>query len=698
MDRRNFLATIGMTGAALALPSRANAALTGLSDSEIESRVMELLARMTLEEKVDQMSGRLLSLSPGHGLSFGESPANTRLGIPAMITLGASRGAGMGRATVFPVSMCRGASWDRALEERIGEVIGYETRAKGCHTLLGPCVNLLRHPSWGRAQETYGEDPLLLGVLGAAHVIGAQKHVMACPKHFAGNSIDDSRFFVNIVMDERTLREIYLPHFKRCVDAGAATIMSAYNHLNGALCGQNPHLITEILKREWGFQGLVMSDWTNAVDDTVAAANAGLNLEMPDGKAHYGKKLAEAVRAGKVLQKNIDESVTRILRQKFKFITPDFRKGYDQDRIADKDAASLARQAAVKGMVLLKNRDGALPLDAGVKGLAVMGELAAKKNLGDLGSSFVLPPYAVSALEGIRRRAGAVKVEYCRGKNLGEAERIARSVDAVVVFAGCTWRDEGEHLGYWGGDRLNLELHPGETALIKAAARANPRCIVVLEGGSAIVMEAWKDMVPAIAMAWYPGMEGGNAIAEVLFGDQNPSGKLPMVFPKSADQLVPFDPVSKTVKYGYYHGYRWMDKKNIEPAFPFGFGLSYTSYKYSKLRLNKNSVDRDDKLVAQVDVTNIGARAGEEIVQLYIGYNGTKIDRPVKDLKAFGRVALDPGQTRTVSLELSPQELAWFNPEKGAWQIEDIEYLAMVGPSSKAEDLKLSDKFRIIGI
>ena len=320
------------------MPGWVRADLAGAGGAEIESRVKELLGRMTLEEKVDQMSGRLFSRPGGHGLSDGESPGNARLGIPAMLTLGASRGAGMGRATVFPVSMCRGASWDRELEERIGETIGYETRAKGCHVLLGPCINLLRHPSWGRAQETYGEDPLLLGALGAAHVTGAQKHVMACPKHFAGNSIDNSRFFVNLEMDERTLREMYLPHFKRCVDAGAATIMSAYNHLNGALCGQNRRLISEILKSEWGFPGLVMSDWTNAVDDTVAAANAGLDLEMPQGSAHYGKKLVEAVRSGKVPEKNIDDSVTRILRQKLKFITPDYRKGYDQARIAGKEA------------------------------------------------------------------------------------------------------------------------------------------------------------------------------------------------------------------------------------------------------------------------------------------------------------------------------------------------------------------------
>jgi beta-glucosidase len=697
MDRRTFLSTVGGAGTATLLAGAVRAQQGELSGSELEAKVRQVLGRMTLEQKVDQMSGRLLSLGQRHGLSYGESPANARLGIPAMITLGASRGAGMGRATVFPVSMCRGASWDRALEERIGDVIGYETRAKGCHSLLGPCVNLVRHPSWGRAQETYGEDPLLLGVLGAAHVTGAQKHVMACPKHFAGNSIDDSRFFVNVEMDERTLREIYLPHFKRCVDAGAASIMSAYNHLNGPLCGQDPHLITEVLKRDWGFAGLVMSDWTNAVDDTVAAANAGLDLEMPNGAAHYGKKLAAAVLAGQVPLKNIDDSVTRILRQKFKFITPRFRQGYDKRRIADRDAAALAREAAVKGMVLLQNRDGALPLDPGVKSVAVMGELADKHNLGDLGSSFVLPPYAVSALEGIRRRAASVKVEYCRGKNLGQAERIARSVDAVVVVAGCTWRDEGENLNSWGGDRLNLELHPGDVALIQAAARANRRCIVVLEGGSAIVMEPWRDAVPAILVAWYPGMEGGNAIAEVLFGDQNPSGKLPLVFPRSANQLVPFDPVAKTVTYGYYHGYRWMDRQGLAPAFPFGFGLSYTHYGYDKLRLEAKRVKPDGMVRAQVDITNLGDRSGEEVVELYVGYPGTKIDRPVKDLKAFARVALGPGETKTVDLDFAVADLAWYNPARAGWELEPLEYLLQVGPSSRAEDLKCRESFQVQG-
>jgi beta-glucosidase len=700
MDRRNFLGVMGMAGTAALAPRMSRPGQLGLSGAELEAKVKSLLAKMTLEEKADQMSGRLFTLGQLQGFSYGESPGNQRLGIPALRTLGASRGAGLSKATVFPVSMCRGASWDIALERQVGEAIGYETRAKGCHCLLGPCVNLVRHPSWGRAQETYGEDPLLLGLMGAAHVTGAQQHVMTSPKHFAGNSIDDTRMFVNIVMDERTLREIYLPHFKRCVDAGAATIMSSYNHLNGYFAGQNRHLITEILKEDWGFQGLVMSDWSTAMDDTVAAANAGMDLEMPDGNAHYGKKLVKAVRDGKVPEKNIDDSVTRILRQKFRFITPDFFKGYERSRVGGKDAALLAKKAATSGMVLLKNQGQALPLDeGGIKSLAVMGRLADYHNLGDLGSSAVLPPYSVSALEGVRARAGKnLKVEYCRGDSIGEAQRVAKKVDAVVIVAGMTWRDEGEHLDYWGGDRPNLELHPAEIKLIDAVSGANQRCIVVLEGGSAITMESWKEKVPAILMAWYPGMEGGNALAEILFGDVSPSGKLPLAFPKSLDQLFKFDNKSKTVEYGYYHGYRWFDKHGLEPAFPFGFGLSYTSFKYDRLALQSKAVKPDGKVRAQVDITNLGGRAGEEVVQLYVSYPGTKIDRPVKDLRAFVKVGLKPHETKTVSLEFDAHDLAWFNPDRAQWQIEDLDYLVQVGPSSRSQDLICKDSFRVQGL
>ncbi len=697
MNRRNFLRTIGAGAVVLAMFGGSVTAISGQSDAEIEKRVEDVLSRMTLDEKIEQMSGNILRdivqgfFAKGHGYT-GFTPANKRLGIPALKCLDGPRGVGFFyKTTCFPVSAARGSTWDAELEERVGAVMGYETRAVGANMLLCPCINVVRHPSMGRAQESYGEDPYHLGVMGAGLVVGLQKHVMACPKHYAVNNIEESRMFVDVRVDERTLREIYLPHFKMCVEAGAASIMSAYNDVNGYLCGHNTHLLRDILKGEWNFDGFVVSDWVNAVEDTIEAADAGLDIEMPRPE-YYGKHLKKAVLDGRVSEEVIDEAVTRILRQKFKF---DIREaGYDRNKVACREHTALAREVAQKGIVLLKNSNSALPLDrTKVRTIAVVGELADKANIGDLGSSKVTPPYAVAPLEGIRDRAGGlVEVVYDVGRNLSAARRIASQADAVIVVAGLTWKDEGE-----GNDRENLNLHKEDERLIKAVAEENERCIVILEGGAAITMESWKDKVPAILMAWYSGMEGGNAIADVLFGDVNPSGKLAIVFPKSLDQLFEHDNKSKTVEYDYYHGYRYFDKKGLEPAFHFGFGLSYTEYKYENLRLDKKKTGKSGKIQVKVDVTNIGRVSGEEIVQLYIGYKGSRVDRPVKDLKGFGKLALEPGQTRTLTFELKPGDLAYYNIDKGAWEIEDIEYVVYVGPSSRQDDL-LSDTFKVSGL
>jgi beta-glucosidase len=696
MDRRDFLKTVGALAVVLALSGGLVAAISGQSDAEIEKRVQDVLSRMTLDEKVEQMSGNVLRdmvqafSARGHGYT-GFTPANKRLGIPALKCLDGPRGVGFFyKTTCFPVSAARGSTWDAELEERVGAAMGYETRAVGANMLLCPCINVVRHPSMGRAQESYGEDPYHLGVMGAGLVVGLQKHVMSCPKHYAVNNIEESRMFVNVRVDERTLREIYLPHFRMCVEAGAASIMSAYNDVNGYLCGHNTHLLRDILKGDWNFDGFVVSDWVNAVEDTAEAANAGLDLEMPRPE-YYGKHLKKAVLDGRVSEAVIDEAVSRLLRQKFRFDISE--AGYDRNKVAGREHAELAREVAQKSMVLLKNSASALPLDrTNIRTIAVVGKLADKANIGDLGSSNVTPPYAVTPLEGIRTRAGdAVEVVYEAGGNLSAARRIAGEADAVIVVAGLTYKDEGE-----GNDREDLNLHKEDEQLIKAVAEENERCIVVLEGGAAITMESWKDKVQAILMAWYPGMEGGNAIADVLFGDVNPSGKLAVVFPKSLDQLFKHDNKSKTVEYDYYHGYRYFDKKGLEPAFPFGFGLSYTEYKYGNLRLNKKKTGRSGKIKVKVDVTNIGKVSGEEIVQLYIGYKGSRIDRPVKDLKGFGRLALEPGQTKTLSLEVKAEDLAYYNMDSEAWEIEEIEYVVYVGPCSRQEDL-LSDTFRVAG-
>jgi beta-glucosidase len=690
MDRRTFLAA-GMGASILSLP-RGLLALAEAPPDELDRRVRDLVAALTLDEKIALMAGKVSNLW-NNGLNYGsrhpyETPGCPRLSLPGIRFIDGPRGINFEGSTCFPVSMGRGAGWDPALEERVGEAMGYEARARGANFFGGVCINVVRHPSWGRSQESFGEDPHLLGRMGVGLVTGAQNHVMACAKHFAANSIDRSRNYVDVRMDERTLREIYLPHFKDCVDAGVAAVMNAYNRLNGKQCGHNPHLLRDILKNEWGFRGFVMSDFMLGIKAAVPAIVGGCDVEM-NVRTHYGPELKAAVLAGLVPRRNIDDAVTRIVRQQLRFLPIERRGGYDPARIAGPEHAALAREAARRGMVLLKNERRALPLD-GVRKLAVIGELADVANLGDHGSSSVRPPYTVTPLAGLQRRAGReCEVIYQRGEDLATTLSAARAADAAVVVAGFSYRDEGE-----GYDRERIGLAGPAVKLIRAVAEANPRCIVVLEGGGAITMEEWRDRPAAILMLWYPGMEGGNALAEVLFGDQNPGGKLPVVFPKSKDQLYEFDNVSPRVEYGYYHGYRWFDRRGLEPAFPFGFGLSYTGFRYGNLALALDEEGKGGKIAASVEVTNTGARAGEEVVQLYIGYPGSRVDRPVKDLKAFGRVALAPGETKTVTLEVPASNLAYYDPAARAWKVEEIEYTALVGPSSNPAEL-LSASFRL---
>lgn len=696
MKRRDFLAVTGAGMALAAAPGQIWAAISGLTEDEVERRVKDTLARMTLSEKVELMAGQprklFLNLLTGKKRYTGYTASNEGLGIPEIRCLDGPRGVGLlYKTTCFPVSMSRGASWDPALEERVGEVMGYETRALGANMLLAPCINLLWHPRWGRAQETYGEDPYLLGVFGSAHVRGVQKHAMACPKHFAVNNVEDTRTEMSAEVDERTLRETFLPHFKACVEAGAASMMSAYNDLNGYLCAHNKHLLRDILKGDWGFDGFVVSDWGSAVEDTVEAGNAGLDLEMPVAN-NFGKKLEEAVLSGAVPEAHVDEAASRLLRQAFRFISDDNQAGYDEAEIACPKHAQVALEAARKGMVLLKNENNALPLDRGnIKKLALVGRLADKANLGDRGSSIVTPPYSISARAGIIERAGSVEVVCKDGRNMGAAQRAAREADAVVVIAGLDWKDEGE-----GHDRRGMGLSDDQVSLIRAMAAENKRCAVVVEGGSAITMREWVDEIPAVLMAWYPGMEGGRAIADVLFGDYNPCGRLPVVFPRSEDQLFKFENRAKKVEYRNHHGYRYFDLKGLEPEFHFGYGLSYTTFKHDNLRLSASRVGKGGRIDVKVDVANTGKMAGEEVVQVYVGYKGSKVERAKKDLKGFGRVALAPGEKKTVTVPLKIKDLAFYDVAESRWVVEEIEYMVYAGPSSRNRD-SLTAGFRVSG-
>jgi len=664
----------------------------GMTEENINDVVKEALDMMTLKEKVATMSGKNFYLLLLKDRKFGVRPypggGVKRLGIPPFLFTDGPRGVIIPGSTCFPVSMARGASWDILLEEKIGEVIGKEVRAHGANLFGGVCINLLRHPGWGRAQETYGEDPFHLGEFGVALVRGVQKHnVMATAKHYAANSIEHSRFKVDVQISERTLREVYLPHFKRCVEEGCATIMSAYNKVRGEYCGHNSYLLRDILKDEWGFEGFVHSDWMNGLRDTAKGILGGLDVEMPRAK-YYGKKLEKVIKLGKIPLNLVDDSVRRILRTTLKFTTKEDPQNYDSDLIGCDNHVLLAREVAEKSMVLLKNQDKLLPLNTNeMDTLAVFGPLADMKNTGDHGSSHVRQKNIITPLQGIKNSVGnKINIIHNEGNDVDIAQQLAQSVDAVVLVVGYTSKDEGEYIPLISkglGDRINLGLKKDDIKLIEAIAKVNKKCVVVLVGGSAILMEEWKEKVPSILMAWYSGMEGGHALANILFGEVNPSGKLPFTIPKDQAHLPFFDIYVDEIEYGYYHGYTLMEKEKIEPAFPFGFGLSYTEYLYENIRVES----AEEKIIVSVNVSNIGAIAGEQIVQLYVGFENSSVDRPLKLLRGFKRVALKPTETKTVSFDVRKKDLAWYNPDNRVWEVESIEYTIYIGSSSKNEDL-----------
>jgi beta-glucosidase len=680
------------------------------------------LAQLTLEEKIEMMDGDvgfwpgLLDMMNG---GYADHPWNagviSRLGIQGIRFVDGPRGVVMKGATTFPVSMARGASWDVALEERIGDVIGRELRAHGGTLFGGICINLLRHPAWGRAQETYGEDPYHLGEMGAALTRGVQRHAMACVKHFALNSMENARFKVDVSIRPRALHEIYLAHFKRVVDEGVASVMSAYNSVNGEWCGQNRVLLSDILKTQWGFSGFVLSDFMFSVRDAKRAALAGQDLEMPF-QMHFHRHLERLVESGEVPLERVNDAVLRILRQQLRLV----RAGdYAPSQIGSESNRAVAREAANKSIVLLQNKGDLLPLKR-VKKLAVIGRLADTPNTGDTGSSSTRPAYVVTPLAGIQAALrGQADVLHDDGSDLARAAATARDADAVVLIVGFTHDDEGEFLDpstmqelsrlfppptkeeepaarrymrdvagqpanaiLTGGDRDRLTLHPDDEGLILAVAAANPRTIVGILGGSCVTMDAWSDRVPAILLLWYPGMEGGHALADILLGRVNPSGKLPFVVPRRAEDLPFFDRNAAEIEYGLWHGYRKLERDGAAPAFPFGFGLSYTRYRYANARLERNELGPSDTVKLSLDVSNIGAHAGEEVVQVYVSPIGSAVERAPKELKAFTRVALQPGETRTVQLSVPVSRLAYFDEARAAFVVEPLEYEVFVGAHS----------------
>jgi len=667
-------------------------------DDENRRKIEDIISRMTLDEKLAQMRGvrGLHGMVPFFYGWFGpfRTQGVKRLGIPPLAFTDGPRGIVYSRCTCFPATIGRGACWDPELEYRIGQAMGREALSVGANACGAVCINLLRHPGWGRAQETYGADTVHVGKLGAGLVRGLAEFVMPVVKHFACNSIEKSRFRVSVNIDEKTLREVYLPHFKQCIDAGAAAVMSAYNRVNGIYCGENSHLLKDILKGEWGFQGFVISDWYLGCRSTADSIRAGLDIEMPQGFYFLPFRIKRALKRGEISMAMIDEVTRRILSMKMKFGFMKDRSGktIDVDWTAH---AELALEAARGSIVLLKNEGNVLPLDRrSIKTLAVIGSLAKHANLGSRGSTEVRPPWFITPFEGISKTAGAgIHVVYAKGGN--KARRLAETADAVVVVEGLTRRDEGEYFPLMGGgDRIKLELRPEKERLIRDVAAVNAQCAVVLIGGSAIGMSSWIKHVPSVLMAWYPGMQGGRAIAEILFGDENPSGRLPVTFPVSTEQLPLLDNISNDVTYDFWHDYRFYEINGQVPQFPFGHGLSYTAFAYRNLEIKNRTVHPGENLKLAFHLENTGKRAGWETPQVYIdGDPSPWTPQAVKRLMAFQKVHLASGERKKVTMEIPVNDLASYDVDSRQWTVERRDYTVAVGSSSR--DIRLTGKFSV---
>ncbi len=626
-----------------------------------------------------------------------------RLGLPGFSFSDGPRGVVVDQATCFPVSMARGATWDLDLEERIGDAIGQELRAVGADLYGGVCVNVLRHPAWGRAQETYGEDPHHVGEMGAALTRGVQRHAMACVKHFACNSMENSRFQVDITVDEVALHEVYLPHFKRIVDEGVAVVMSAYNSVNGEWCGDNRSLLTDVLRHEWGFDGFVISDWILGIRDAARSVRAGLDVEMPYRMIRAGH-LTGGLEGVDLTWAEVDRAVERVVATRMRFA--DVLSGPPPDRsvLAGPAHRALAREAAAKSVVLLRNEpvDGAavLPLDpASLSSVALVGRLAAEVNLGDGGSSDVWAPEAATVADGIRFALPDAALLEDDGADAGRAAALAATADLAVVVVGYTRADEGEFIGEFatshlvdlfpgeddpdlvgrftdsiaterlieppdhvarrpepggfavGGDRVSLHLHDDDVALIRAVSAANPRTVVALVAGSAIVISEWDRSVPAVVQAWYSGMEGGHGLADVLLGRVDATGRLPFSVPVRDSDLPTFEADATSFQYDAWHGYWHLDRRGTPAAYPFGFGLSYTTFAHERPEVTVV----DGALRVRMGVRNTGRRAGADVVQVYARRLGS--DRPAR-LSGFVRLELPAGRTADVEVVVPPASLA----------------------------------------
>ncbi len=594
--------------------------------------------------------------------------------------------------TNFPSLATLGSSWNRELMYEVGKSIGEESKELGIGLLLAPGVNIVRHPLCGRAYEYLSEDPVVAGELGASYIKGVQSiGVGATLKHYVCNNAEFERLSMDSVVEERALREIYLVPFERIVKkANPAMVMQSYNKVNGTSTAENKILLTDILKEEWGYDGPVISDWW-AINDRVESFKAGLDLEMPQNPIN-DKLMLEAAKNGTIPVELLDESCRRILNLAQRYGT------LAKVKVDYEEHHKTAIKAAEESIVLLKN-DGALPLSKDAN-IAVIGSFAKKPRYQGVGCSIVNPRELLAPLKEIQRHTKqvvyALGYDYNHETNeelLKEAREAAKKVEAVVLFAGLPEEVETET-----HDRDDYNIPESHLRVIEAVSEVNPNTIVVLQNGSAIAVGPWMNKVAAILEAWLGGEAGASAISGILFGDVNPSGKLAVSFPERIEDIpgflnFPGENGKHVYSEGIFVGYRYYEKKDIRPTFPFGYGMSYTEFQYSDIKLDKDSITNEDSLKVSFTVTNVGDWAGKETAQLYVKPNGSRLKRPVKELKEFTKVHLEPGESTAVAFTLDNRDFAYYDDHHHEWVVDSETYTIMVGASSA--DIRLSADLEI---
>lgn len=710
----------------------ASSQVTDKEKVQMEKRIEKLIKKMTLEEKVGLL----------HGNSKFYVAGVERLGIPEWSLSDGPHGvrAEINRhdwayagwtndsASYFPTGTAFAAAWNPELAYRRGEVLGEEARWRKKDVLLGPGVNIIRSPLCGRNFEYMSEDPYMNSVLAVAYIKGLQSRDVACSvKHFAVNNQETNRTTVDVECSERALREIYLPAFKAAVqEGGALTVMAAYNKFRGEFCAENNYLVRKILRNEWGFDGVYVTDW-GAAHSTVPSMEAGLDLEMGTlidkyEDWYYANPLIEAVKSGKVPMSLVDEKVGDVLRVMIKTNVLDPKKRFGPGSMNTKEHQQATYDAAAEAIVLLKNQNNLLPLDfSSIKSLAVIGDNATRKHSNGGLSSEIKAVYEVTPLGALRAKWGdKVDIRFAQGYEklstfvegsnngqssgtfssktqesdalLKEAVEVARTSDVALLVCGLNHDYDTESF-----DRLNMDIPYGQVELIQEVVKANPRTIVVMIAGSPLNMAAVDICSPAIVWAWFNGMEGGNALVDVLSGKVNPSGKMPFTTPVSLDQspahaLGNFP--GRDLKVNYEEdilvGYRWFDTKGLPVVYPFGYGLSYTTFNYSNLNTDKKTYDQADTIQATFTLTNTGDREGAEVSQLYVSDPVCSVMRPVKELKGFKKVFLKPGESRRITLDIPVSSLAFYSEAQSQFVVEPGEFILQLGASTSDIKQKIS--------